>query len=372
MVVDVAGRYIRATSMRRLTVTLTTAASVLLLASACGSSGSSSTGSSGTGSSGGKSTSSLGSLSITIAGASTGNAPLYVAEVNGYFKDRGLTVNVTNAGSAAFTEAAAGKVDMSMTGTTAGLAPIVQGRQTVMIYSWGVGPDVAGVVVAANSPIQSLTGLAGKTVSSEGTSGSSFGTAQALSNYVKQKTGKGFQLVSDATLPAQADEVISGRVTAAVGLASIWAPYILAGKLKLLVNPATSTEVQTIFGSSLVNLSIWGLPSLLAQKKAAVTAFMGGLLEANKFIDSHTDAQVAAVMVKSPLLTGDNVKQLTYGFSLDRPFVDKTQGQITQSGWNSSLKTFAGWGLGLDPSNPNLAYSKAVDMSYLDAASANG
>jgi NitT/TauT family transport system substrate-binding protein len=341
------------------------AAAVVLLASACGGSTSSGSGSGGTGKA------SLGTLSITIAGVSTGNAPLYLAQENGYFAKRGLTVNIINAGSAAFTEAAAGKVDMSMTGTTAGLAPIIQGRQTVMIYAWGVGPDVAGVVVSANSPYKSLTDLAGKKVSSEGTSGSSYGTTQALSKYVQQQTGKGFQTVSLSTLPAQADEVISGRTAAAVGIASIWAPFITAHKLKLLVNPGASAEAKTIFGSDLVNLSIWGLPAHLQQKKAAVTAFMGAMMEANTFINTHNDQQVATAMAKSPILTGNSVTQLTYAFSLDRPFVDSTNGQISQAAWSHSLQEFAGWGLGIDPSNPALGYAKAVDMSYLDAASAN-
>jgi NitT/TauT family transport system substrate-binding protein len=341
-------------------------ASVVLLAAACGGGGDS--GSSAGGSGG---PASLGTLSITIAGASSGNAPLYLAQQNGYFAKRGLTVNIINAGSAAFTEAASGKVDMSMTGTTAGLAPIVQGRQTTMIYAWGVGPDVAGVVVAPKSRYKSLTDLSGQRVSSEGSSGSSYGTTQALSKYVQQKTGKGFQTVALSTLPAQADEVISGRTAAAVGIASIWAPFVEAGKLRLLVDPGKSAEAKSIFGDDLVNLAIWGLPAHLQEKKAAVTAFMGGMLEANAYINGHTDQQVATVLARSPILRGNSVVQLTSAFSLDRPFVDVTNGQISQAAWRHSLQEFATWGLGIDPSNPGLAYAKAVDMSYLKAASAN-
>jgi ABC-type nitrate/sulfonate/bicarbonate transport system substrate-binding protein len=337
----------------------------LVFAAACGSSSS--------GSGGGASSSSqasLGTLSIAIAGASSGNAPLYIAQQNGYFKQHGVTVDIINAGSAAFTEAASGKVDMSMTGTTAGLAPIIQGRQTSTIYTWGVGPDVAGVVVKKGSPIKSLADLAGKTVSSEGSSGSSYGTTKALSDYVQEQTGKGFTIIPLATLPDQADQVIAGRTTAAVGLASIWAPYVLAGQLELLVNPGTSPQAKEIFGDDLINLSIWGLPSKLAANRAAVTAFLAGMLEANKFIDSHTNAQVAQVMATSPLLAGNTVAALTYAFSLDRPFVDRTQGKITEQAWNDSLKQFATWGLGISSSNPDLSYAKAVDMSYLDAAAA--
>jgi ABC-type nitrate/sulfonate/bicarbonate transport system substrate-binding protein len=362
------GHHVRTAAGRSLRI-VAGVASVVLLAAACSGGDSGGGGGSSAGGSGGPA--SLGTLSITIAGTSTGNAPLYIAQENGYFAKRGLTVNIINAGSAAFTEAAAGKVDMSMTGTTAGLAPIVQGRQTTMIYAWGVGPDVAGVVVAPNSRYKSLTDLAGQRVSSEGSSGSSYGTTQALSKYVQQKTGKGFQTVALSTLPAQADEVISGRTAAAVGIASIWAPFVAAGKLRLLVDPGKSAEAKTIFGSDLVNLAIWGLPDHLQQKKAAVTAFMGGMLQANAYINGHDDQQVATVLARSPILRGNSVTGLASAFSLDRPFVDSTNGQISRVAWQHSLQEFATWGLGVDPGNPSMGYAKAVDMSYLQAASAN-
>lgn len=364
---NVAGQHLRLRKGFHRGTAVLAAMAVTALAGACSSTSSTSSASTAGGSSSGGSGA---TLSIAIAGASSGNAPLYIAQQEGYFKQHGVTVNIINAGSAAFTEAAAGKVDMSMTGTTAGLAPVIQGRQTSTIYTWGVGPDVSGVVVKKGSPIKSLDDLSGKTVSSEGSSGSSFGSTQALSNYVKQQTGKGFTIVPLATLPDQADEVISGRTVAAVGLTSIWGPYVQAGKLDLLVNPAQSAQAKTIFGDDLVNLSIWGLPSKLASERPAITDFMAGMLEANKFIDSHTDQQVAQVMAGSPLLTGNSVAGLAYAFSLDRPFVDSTQGKITEQAWQDSLKQFATWGLGLSPGNPDLSYSKAVDMSYLDAAAA--
>jgi ABC-type nitrate/sulfonate/bicarbonate transport system substrate-binding protein len=293
-----------------------------------------------------------------------------IAQQNGYFAKEHVAVQIKSVGTLAFTLPAAGKADLAITGATAAFSPAVDGHQTAIVRLDEAGPNAAGVVVAAGSRYKSLADLSGQTVSPTGVNGASWGSANTLSKYVSAHGGKPFKLVPISNYQSQVNEVISGRLAAAVGNLATYGSYVAEGKLRILVNPTTA-QIGNIVGADTATLVEWGLASDLASKATAVQHYLAALTLAQKWIMAHSNDQVAAVLLKNSLFAGSSVKELSFTMQFDRDFMSRSHGgSISSSVWGQSLKVFGGWSLGLDMSATQLSYKSIVDMSYLNKATA--
>jgi len=198
---------------RRYAVTASAVAATVIGLAACSSSSSSSVTSSstpqGTTSS---SSASVAPLTVVLGAVSAEAAAVYIAQVEGYFTQQKVTVNVElQPGAEAATDTLAGRADIAFTGAPSALAPAVQGKQTQFLFATITGPGNASILVGTNSKYNSLKSLSGQQVSTQGVSGASWGETQALSKYNATHGGSAFNIVPLGTFDLQADAVIAGR-----------------------------------------------------------------------------------------------------------------------------------------------------------------
>lgn len=94
--------------------------------------------------------------------------PLYIAQEKGYFKDKGLNVEIAIGGGPDqnIAQAMAGQVDIVMTGAVPLVAAVANGAPVVAFLGAEnhVEPATTGLMVTADSPIQSLADLKGKKI----------------------------------------------------------------------------------------------------------------------------------------------------------------------------------------------------------------
>jgi NitT/TauT family transport system substrate-binding protein len=100
--------------------------------------------------------------------------PLYIAEAKGYFKDAGLKVEIAIGGGPDqnIAQAMAGQVEIVMTGAVPLVAAVANGAPVVAILGAEdhVEPATTGLMVKADSPIETLEDLKGKKIGLPGIS----------------------------------------------------------------------------------------------------------------------------------------------------------------------------------------------------------
>jgi NitT/TauT family transport system substrate-binding protein len=94
--------------------------------------------------------------------------PLYIAEQKGYFKERGLTVDIQVGGGPDqnIAQAMAGQVEIVMTGAVPLVAAVANGAPVVAILGaeGHENPPTTGLMVKGDSPIKTLADLKGKSI----------------------------------------------------------------------------------------------------------------------------------------------------------------------------------------------------------------
>lgn len=339
-------------------------------------SGASATPSSAAPSGGGLSTSKPATLSVATPTVVPGTfSQVYLAQELGYYKDENLTVNIkTGVARSTLSLITSGQVDLAVFGATAALTLRAQGKDAKVLYNLDGGGQLANVAVKANSPIKSLNQLAGKSVGATTPTGAQGGWTNLLSSKVQKATGKGFKIDYLGSETVLVNSLETGAIAAAVVPKSFVTPDIDSGKLRLLVDTTKSAERQKYLGLSNANDTegcIFGINSDLTAKKNAVTRFFVALNRANTYLNTHSGAQVGAVLARMPVFKQAGAKTLGKEIATPHPYFNQTHGLITSSNWQASLDIFKKWGKAAPPNvatDSKYSYAQAVDMSYLKAA----
>lgn len=113
-----------------------------------------------------------------------------------------------------------------------------------------------------------------------------------------------------------------------------------------------------------------GLGPNLQSKRSSVVGFLRALYRANRYIVTHTDAQIADLLLRLPAFQGYNRDLLIEALNRQRDFFPwQTQFLVSQADWARNLREFVLWNLpGYSPDSSKFAYASMVDMSYLRAA----
>lgn len=348
----------RTRSGRLVAATAATCA-VVLLAAGCG--GAPSSGAA-TGSAGGTPTIDVG---VTLVAAST--ADLVVAQQLGYFKQAKVDVNIKVEGASVQTDAAAGRIDLALTGATAAFPPAAQGHPTQVVYAQLPNATAGSMLVAANSRYQTVMDLAGQKVAVLGHA-ATYAAAVAYSKYIQSQGGKPLDIVSARDSETQVSGLLAGQFAGFVGEADLLANQVKAGKVRLLVD-STSTQGRVIVPPDIVGPVLWGLKANITAKKQAVTRFVAGLRRADTWIHSATTDQIVSTLAASPLLKGTSSADLALQVPYDLPLYSPTNGYISQAAWQASLKSYQSIGIeGVDVTSSQFGYGAFVDMSYWNAA----
>jgi ABC-type nitrate/sulfonate/bicarbonate transport system substrate-binding protein len=352
-------RHRRRSIMSTQSVTLgALAATVLLVTAACSSSGSSS----------GSDASSqqIPVVSVSLPSADPLSSDVILAQQLGYFTKLNVKLDLVTTGVTGMNQVSAGRRDLELSGTPSAFPPSAAGHATQVIYCWALGDVQGGIAVGSNSSIKNLMGLSGKSVGVVGAGGAAYGTAKYYSTYIVQHGGKPLNIITATNLTTVNAQVISGRLAASVGPLSYFQPSVAAGKMRILLDPSSSSS-QEIFGE-LVGNSIWGLKSAIAKNSLGIERFLAGVRAAALYIAKHTPAQIAAIIKDSPILAGQTEASIVTSLQGLKPFLGSTDGTISEAQWNASLSQFKNWGLTVNVTDPQFSYQNFVDMSYLDAA----
>jgi NitT/TauT family transport system substrate-binding protein len=327
------------------------------LFAACGSDSDSSSGADS--SSGGTTDVKVGILGLAV------DAPFFVADELGYFKDAGLNVTFTKfkSGADVIPATAANQVDVSWGSYTAGLFnALAQDIDVTMVASQGSvdANTTSGLVVSAKSGIDPAGGveqLEGKTLA---INGSGIG-AQAYLHMMLSKAG-----VSDDSvklkildLPSQLSALASGSIDGA-----------------FLVDPLTSVAINSGFGKSFATnyamadnqehqiAAVLYSPKFAGNTDAG-TRFMEAYLKASDLVYrafNEDDAAAKADVAKAMMANLETVKSAK---DLDSYSMTGGEGEIDTASIDMFLSAFKDLGL---LSQDDVDYKSHIDESFAEAA----
>jgi ABC-type nitrate/sulfonate/bicarbonate transport system substrate-binding protein len=217
--------------------------------------------------------------------------------------------------------------------------------------------------------VGSVMELAGKRVAVQGVGTGAYGEAQAMRAYISAHGAKPPVVVSLPNASAISAQLVSGQVDAAVGAADVVAGAVADGKVRILVR-AEDTGLKEVSGGDVAGVCLWGLKSKLAQEPKAVAAFIAGMRDAYRYVTVTPPASIATILHTTKDFGSLKVGTVEQSLGYDVPLFTTSAGQLTPAVWETTLKAFAGWGLGLNLGDPRLSYGSVIDMSYWNASTA--
>lgn len=306
------------------------------------------------------------SLTIAVPVVNAVTAPPYLAQALGYLTPLGVTVQ-PNTGANTLPLLISGQADLAFFGTGTAIVGAQRGLPMKAIWQTTAGGVGATIAIAASQAdtIKSVKDLDGKRIGVLGTSGESYGAANA---YVR-KAGISASIVPFGGAAAYLAALQNGQISAVVSSYDQLLSPLKAGLIKILVNPAQRGARASLDFNA--GASVMGLGPNLSSKRTDVVAFLRALYRAERYIFTHTNAQVADALLKLPAFQGFDRELLIGGLDAVRGFFPwQKQFMISQSDWQKNLQEFVQWNLGggYSPQAEQFSYANMVDMSYLQAA----
>jgi ABC-type nitrate/sulfonate/bicarbonate transport system substrate-binding protein len=308
-------------------------------------------------------------LTVAVPLVDTPFAVVYAAQALQYYKQAGVKVNVQFVGANTIASLVAGQADVAMFGTGQSFLPVVQGKPTTVIYNFLANGNGASLAVRSDSPYTSVQQLSGKRIGVLGVGGSSYGFGQIYSHYVATHGGQAFTIISQPSITALVDGVVSGQLDGVVGSGSWFAGAMEQGKAKLLLDSTKSAFVKPLLIGDVAEASIFGLTDKLKAKREAVTRFLTAVVKAQRWMSKNPAKVIAAKINPVGGFALIPLHTLIVSGLYNKHFWTPTEGVITPALWQSTLTNIATWNLpGIDVANPQFSFSQRVDMSYLAAA----
>ena len=204
-----------------------------------------------------------------------GNAFCYAARQLGYWKQRGLEVEITrgHGSNAALQSVSTGKFDVGNAGTGAMLLSIIKGLELASVHTLNYDSGM-GVLVPAEGPVATPADLAGKRIAAT-SAGSDTPFLPAFFKNAGLAEGSASIVYVDAQIIEQS--VISGRVDGQVAVATSSIPKYVMQDRKVRFFPFSSQGLK-LYGSSTM-----ASRKFLAENADVAAAFSEGMLEGLKF-----------------------------------------------------------------------------------------
>jgi ABC-type nitrate/sulfonate/bicarbonate transport system substrate-binding protein len=216
-------------------------------------------------------------IRYTLSWLPTGQyAYVYMARQLGYWKKRGIEVEITTGRGSlgAIQGIASGNFDMGGASTGADLLSIIKGTDIKMVGSHGYDATL-GVLVPAKGPIQKPKDLEGKTIGVTAAGGDT----PFLPAYLKLAGVDGSK-VTQVSLDAKIIEesVIAGRVDSMVAFGMSSIPNFITADFPVKFMPFSDVGLQFYWVATLVT------SGFLEKNKQLVSDVQEGLLEGMKFM----------------------------------------------------------------------------------------
>lgn len=221
-------------------------------------------------------------------------APLYLAIENGYFKEEGLKINLTNGGGA----------DKSMTAVVSGTAHIgLMGPETV-IYVYNQNkqdyPKVFGqltqkdgsfLVSRKAEPDFKWTDLRGKEILAGRKGGVPAMTFEYILKELDMKIETDYTLNFDVQFNLMTSAFLSGTADYCTVFEPTASEYQKNGQWHIVASVGEQ-------GGEIPYTSFIALKSFIEKNQDTIKSFLNGLKKAHEFIASHTEKEVAEAIVK--------------------------------------------------------------------------
>lgn len=221
-------------------------------------------------------------------------APLYLAIENGYFKEEGLKINLTNGGGA----------DNSMTAVLSGSADIgLMGPETVIyVYNQGKAdyPKVFGqltqkdgafLVSKTAQPDFEWTDLRGKEILAGRKGGVPAMTFEYILNELGMRDGVDFNLNYDVQFNLMTSAFLNGTADYCTVFEPTASEYEAEGKWHIVASVGAQ-------GGEIPYTSFIALGSYIEKNQDTLKSFLKAIKKAHEFIDTHTEYEVAEAIVK--------------------------------------------------------------------------
>lgn len=262
-------------------------------------------------------------------------APFYVAEAKGYYADAGLDVSFNHhaAGADLFGPLVSGDEDVLM----AGGDEVAQARSNnlPLVYVAEVFRKYpVGLIVPADSDIQTVADLAGKKVGIPGPFGATYiGLLALLDNAGLEE--------SDVTVESvgftQATALLSGQVDAIMGYVNNEPIQLNKQGMETRVFPAS--DVTPMVANGIVTLE-----TTLADDADMVEAFIAATLKGVEYTIDHQDEAVEIAKEFVPSLTEQaqlDDARLVLAASIPLWQADRPMGAVADDAWHTTIEFLA-------------------------------
>jgi ABC-type nitrate/sulfonate/bicarbonate transport system substrate-binding protein len=300
-------------------------------------------------------------------------SPVVVAQELGFFKKLNLPLTLTtDTGTNTTNLVASGEYDIAAYTAPIAVSLSEAGKPTSVIANV---ENLPGVSLVSSSAITSVSDL--KSAPNCRIASSAQGTALWYYGLVYlHKLGlQNCTLVPAEDTAVQIDGVVSGEYQAAV-LSQASTLTVKSQGGHLLEDATSPSWAKTFARTTIPSGADIGLTADLRSKRASVVAFMQGLMGGADYVNTHSDADVAAADQRDSNYATEPASALTVSLPYVRKFfgiaaksTTATPMFISATGWKEGLKVYSQYGLtGFSATAPAAQYGKAVDMSYYDAA----
>lgn len=288
----------------------------------------------------------------------------YIAQTLGFYKDAGVNVKLLDeTGANTTTLVASGQAQLGELGPGAPLLMTKQGKPTTILYQQA--DAAAAAYLVAGPQTKSIDDIRGKRL---GTFSVGSGTYAFAVRY-NRDLGLKANLVPFQNPSAMVAGLAAKQVAAGTGAYTNYADQIKAGKLHLLIDPNVPAQRAKYVGDPYPAGVTFGLVDTVKKNRKAVVGYLEGRQRAVEWMNSHTPDEVSAQLRKSPNYKEFSADALKVSIERGLVFAYPSKGEIDEKTWEYALTQYATWGLdGFDATDPQYAYAKRVDMSYLDEA----
>jgi NitT/TauT family transport system substrate-binding protein len=288
--------------------------------------------------------------------------PLDLARAQNYFAEEGLEAEVVNfdGGTEAALALAAGKADFSGNSIDHAVKLRDSGRDLKMVVSFTTLPTVTLVIRRDLKPqIRSIQDLKGRKL---GVTALGAGTHVLAASILKKAGGSldDVKVTAVGSGPKLIQALKSGQVDAAMATDPTTTALLMSGDGSLLLDMVTLDETQRIFVGEYQFTGLLTRPDLIESRPQLVQSVVNALVKANRFIATHSAADIAAHLPAS--IVQDRyiyVKSLEH----TRPAFSK-DGLVTRRGVANNIQSQVTFG-SVSASSAALDPASFFDMQFV-------
>ena len=232
-------------------------------------------------------------------------APLYVAIENGYFKDEGIKIELTNGGGAdaSMTALLSKSSDISLMGPETVIYVQNQGKQDLPVVFGQLTQKDGSFLVSRNpEPNFKWEDLKGKSILAGRRGGVPAMTFEYILKELGLNIGDDYQLNFDVQFNLMTSAFLAGTADYCTVFEPTASEYQSAGKWHIVASVGEQ-------GGEIPYTSFISLSSYLNKNPKIIKSFLKALKKAHEFIDNNTEKVVAEAIIKQfPSTTIDSIE----------------------------------------------------------------